>query len=394
MLSFDREQASMARNIEKLLSTGILFLSNSALAISGGERIGNINAAYHSTVALKHQNSIFCSGVLIDDRTVITSASCLATIGDAANISVGFGKSEANGVMAQLSVSRSQWMIHEDFDPAKPTNNPKNDIALIVLSEPAGMGFFSTAISEDYFLQPNLAMRVVGFGESMDDPLGSEKLIRETNVLVDRVDSKSSEFSTKSTYTNPRAALNSGDFGGPAFGKLADGTLKTVGVASRAIEQTSLGGARFAYTDLRKFTGWIAQTRQNVLEKMGTTTNRWHDQYLATSSDVYVHLAWQTEQFGDDSYLTNPWVMVTGKKVNEKSDVVVQLSSVFFDICQQKKRAEWSGKEFRAHFTALEGCQINSESRKSETKLEIWVNGIKQLSPLNRLDFFIINLSL
>jgi secreted trypsin-like serine protease len=199
---------------------------------------GGIKTARHewtNTVALTDKSGIYCSGTALAPNLILTAAHCL----DGAKVKklkvyVGEGAQEGSiqGQYRAESFGQSPDYNVED-------EGTDHDIGYVVLKDSLDLpqsAYVPVAATKDEvasLVAVNQPTEIVGYGLRENKEFGHKYHAKTRITKVD---------STVVTIGGNGIDACNGDSGGPAFGRLKDGTLRIFGVASNG-EDCGMGGA-------------------------------------------------------------------------------------------------------------------------------------------------------
>jgi secreted trypsin-like serine protease len=249
--------------------------SNLEVGILGGEIASQQNAGFSSLVQLYNYGSGFCSGALIDARTVVTAAHCL-TDQSVSGLSVGFASEPGSLVGAE------SYRIHPGFVSAEQTAkrgyfkieaNSIHDIAIIRLRDPAPENASFAVLQKNVF-KPGSKIKVtaMGYGLTGADQSPDHRLRR-----VSMIATVSAKTPDKLSFDQAEGrGVCHGDSGGPSF-YIKDKKPILVGVVSHLDGvQRFLGKdvgdrcrSRANVTQIAPYRAWIQKVSQQLESTAG-----------------------------------------------------------------------------------------------------------------------------
>ncbi len=214
--------------------------------------IGGTKASVESwlacgTIAVITDGS-FCTGSLIDSKTILTAAHCVDENGDASKTFVYYSTDPLCDYVINKEMHRKagvrRVIIHPEYRNLDKYN--RVDLALIRLDRPAPYPYKSlNLVSAGQPLTPSTRILLAGYGKSTDynaqsssDP--HDLKFTRVSPFVDDIDPTSTKSlrqmdTASQLYFDQRygSGACAGDSGGPAFLKNARGEWEVIGVASR-----------------------------------------------------------------------------------------------------------------------------------------------------------------
>ncbi|NJK61860.1 MAG: serine protease [Synechococcaceae cyanobacterium SM2_3_1] len=234
---------------------------------------------YPFAVSLRtSSNSHFCGGTLLNPRTVLTAAHCIAPNGPDApevlrprNIQVAVGAYLRTSSRFQ-NVQVTQIRLHPDFvgNTGAPFFNYDSDVALLELAEPQVRAEIVSLISSLSQITPGTPATAIGWGTRQEGGAFLPILLQEVDVPIvsflscrESYGDASFPFRAQSITTNmvcagfPIGGRDScqGDSGGPLLVD-ADGKLEQVGIVSFG-EGCARPDRPGVYTNVFNYLDWI-----------------------------------------------------------------------------------------------------------------------------------------
>ncbi len=201
--------------------------------IVGGEDVAL--CAWPSTVQLATNfDEPFCTGTLLDARTVLTAAHCIdPAFSGWSPDQVLFGESSFAPAAATPITSCT---MHPGWDPGdgNPGSSYFFDLAVCTLAQdapdvpivPPLMG------CEAQNLVPGAEMTIVGYGTNNENAFDGTGIKRWTTQTIESVNLDTNDLTLLGTPEGASACY--GDSGGPVFIELPDGSWRVAGVTSTA----------------------------------------------------------------------------------------------------------------------------------------------------------------
>ncbi len=199
------------------------FSAGPVVRIIGGSTFSGLPAVG----ALTENGQAFCTGTVIGPRKVVTAAHCLDGISAGSiRFTLGANVSQPTAVLRVASVQK-----HPSYD----AYNIRNDIGVLTLSQdapvepmPVVTAMDSSWVGRDLFF--------VGYGVSNGYTQTGAGIKRAVWMKISRVDA------TTFRYDEPKKNTCSGDSGGPAFYRDAQGNFFVAGVTSYGDERCVVYG--------------------------------------------------------------------------------------------------------------------------------------------------------
>lgn len=231
---------------------------SSQVKIVGGEVVGAADPVRNSTVFLViasgdggPESETYCTGSLIDTKTVLTAAHCTER-GDVKSVLVVFGSADTGS----KSIKASSWVAHPDYGKGgifSPTG--LSDIAIIKLSSPAPGGFSPVALlNEKDQVQNGESIVLAGFGLKKENQGEMDGLLRKVSTTITLLSPERRELEYSGGWWGKGACH--GDSGGPAF-VTRGGKFRLLGVTSRPVKDAGPCDGKGIYTDVRYYAQWI-----------------------------------------------------------------------------------------------------------------------------------------
>jgi hypothetical protein len=365
-----------------VLVLGFLFVTgcmkrsyNATPKIVSGALVEENDPVYASTVSIDSNGKPFCSGFVLDKRTIVTAAHCLAGTPGRVSFSVSFGsknrsRNKTVDVPARQVMAHSGWdrgdLNRKDIDPMP--QYPKNDVGVIVLSEDIPDWVKPLPIKEIGNIAVGRDVILAGFGQTR--PLAQDGastefsgFLRKTQVKLATLNEGGKELIWEAPKENIRASSCHGDSGGPMFYIEDDGSLTVIGVTSRAYAASIDCREKGVYTDVRKFADWIRSTRDKLASGV-VNPGDWLHRYFNAKDDTKIALDFRLSQAGPDHLAEEIWLNVFNPAFTGKEDVRATLSSYINSLSQETLKMEYAGSNrFKVKFgkfTKEKVCAIAS----------------------------------
>jgi hypothetical protein len=236
-------------------------------SIIGGEIVQGIDDPIAlSTVRIKGyrvRSSFTCSGVLIEQDTVLTAAHCLAFDWTKTEVFLSNGLGPFKGV----KITR-----HENYSEMVKYGESRFDIAMIKLSTPVPAPFRpAQLIGADFRKREHDQVVLAGYGQSVPEsnPRGPNGVGILRKVSQEIINPQFNNFEFLVNIQKKGSCF--GDSGGPAFINL-NGSLYLLGLTSRLTDNDIVPAPHhkqsyacindMIYSDVSAYRGWILE---NVL---------------------------------------------------------------------------------------------------------------------------------
>jgi secreted trypsin-like serine protease len=206
-----------------MLGCGSSADQNSESSIYGGTKTAA--GSFQNVVSLTQSNmGIFCTGTAITPTVVVTAAHCAEAMEYLAAVQVYVGSGVSGGAyLGQYSIKKA------NANPRYASGQGDYDVSYVVLTKPLTLpasAYIPVATNKSELaelLKKGKTARIVGYGERNNGDVG-------VKYQVDAAISAAS--STEIAIGGNGKDSCQGDSGGPAFGQLANGQWRQVGVVS------------------------------------------------------------------------------------------------------------------------------------------------------------------
>lgn len=372
--------------------------SQSTLKIVSGSLVEPTSPAYAATVSLDANGIPFCSGVLLDNRTILTAAHCIVGSPSDAEISIGFG-SARTGNKVNIPVNRhSQMVAHSGWDKSELYSaninplpqTPKNDIGLVVLDTDAPTWAKSVPLKMIGPVNVGSTVMLAGFGQTRNiDQSGRNTQIefggelRSVLVELETINEAGNELVYKPSAANLLASSCHGDSGGPMYFLEEDHSITLIGITSRAYSAAEDCEGRGIYTDARKFQSWIYEQRATIMKNLGPSNEEWFHKHIQAEGGTHIVIDYQLSRKGLERTAKNLWVNVTNPGWNENEKVVIEINSYITTYISVKGEAKFEDTgRYTLRLTELEGKVVCSPYSRwgVQQAISVEVNGRKILS--------------
>lgn len=313
---------------------------------------------YRATVSLDADGIPFCTGVLLDKRTVVTAAHCVKGAPQGMGLSIGFGSARFGNKTSVSFEKLTQMTAHQNWDGSDlnsttidplPTS-PKNDIGLVVLGSDAPN--WSAPIPLKMIGSVNVGNQLVlaGFGQTrmleangFNPRIEARGEMRRVTVELAAINDRGWELIYKPLATAENGSSCHGDSGGPMFYKELDGSVTLIGVTSRGYSKEEDCKGRGIYTDVRKFDGWIKEQREKIIKNLGPSENEWQHKYIDAPSETRIAIDFQLSTAGLQRVAKAIWVNILNASYKGNEKIEVEMSSYISKLTKQNAIAEYAG---------------------------------------------------
>ena len=335
---------------------------NATPKIVSGSLVEENDPVYASTVSLDREGKAFCTGFVLDKRTIITAAHCLANVSPYALFNVTFG-SKNRKLHKVYDVSGKQALAHSGWDKADLgrvdidplPQQPKNDLGIIVLGEDVPEWVKPLPIKEIGDVTVGRDVIVAGYG--LTNPLPQDVatteprgFLRKTQGKLSAVNDAGKELIWDAPQDNPRASSCHGDSGGPMFYVEDNGSLTVIGVTSRSYSLKTDCSQKGVYTDVRKHMDWIKTTKEKISSSI-VSTGDWHHRYFTGKDGIKIALDFRLKQVGAEYVSTEVWLNVSHPSFTGTEIMTATLSSYINSLTQENLKLQFAGDgRFTAKF--------------------------------------------
>jgi hypothetical protein len=335
---------------------------NATPKIVSGALVEENDPVYTSTVSLDREGKAFCTGFVLDKRTIVTAAHCVANITQYASFSVAFGSKNRTlqkifALTGKHALAHPGWdkadLGRVDIDPLP--QQPKNDVGIIVLDEDAPEWVKPLPIKEIGDISVGRDVIVAGYG--LTNPLPQDVatteprgFLRKTQGKLSAVNDAGKELIWDAPQDNPRASSCHGDSGGPMFYVEDNGSLTVIGVTSRSYSLKTDCSQKGVYTDVRKHTEWIKTHKEKIASSL-INPGDWHHRYFTSKEGIKIALDFRLKDFGTEYVSTEVWLNVSHPSFTGTEIMTATLSSYINSLTQENLKLQFAGDgRFTAKF--------------------------------------------
>ncbi len=217
------------------------------LQITGGNVVKPDSVMKLSTVKIKFESNIFCTGTLIGPKHLVAAAHCVK--GEMPT-EVRFGINPESA--PDLTVPVKSWIYHPDY------NGRNFDVAIVMLKNEVPAQFTYAPLAKAKMLKAGMTVYYAGYGSLAEDSKASSNTLYWTAVKIDSIDTERRSFSTE---INGKGSCY-GDSGGPGYIIDTEGScLLAAGVVNTAsVKGNGICGQGDTSFDMTQALGWISDS--------------------------------------------------------------------------------------------------------------------------------------